>query len=1154
MPYVRETALSQPGYVYGDHIRIICETIEAFLQSDRRGLMVSMPPRHMKSTIGTECLPAWWLSNHRQGEVIIASYNQSQARKMSRACRMRFDTDAHRAIFGTVRFSVDAVDEMQIEGKLNGRPSLIAAGVGSGLTGSGGDLIIIDDPVKDMEEAESETIRDKVYDWYTSVASTRLSPGGHIILIMTRWHHDDLAGRILNDDGDSWDVLNLPAIGDDGRALWPERFPLADLESKRRAMGSRVFEALYQGRPTPLEGGMFKRDWIRYDAPLGPDATRVRYWDKAATHGDGDWTAGCLMSVRDGRYCIEDMVRLQGSPYEVEEAIRRTARRDGEAVMIRMEQEPGSSGVDVIDHYSRTVLVGYDFRADKVTGDKQIRASPMAAAMECGNLWMVRAPWNRELETELLEFPLGKHDDQVDACSGAFRALGPFATSSPGVWFLRPLFISAVIPYARMGFISRLLERKSRGEVKSVTVDGYDPGGWTELGAPRDGGFGSYHAQVVAGYSDNPYVMRCVDLLGNAVASLDPIIYDTEGNEVSEQALERIFRRPNPVESWRQFAYERVADYNLNGNLFAVPLITVRGVEEVWGVSPDLVTVEQTSDIYHPVRMWHVANAGGAMLVDPSRMIHARKKLGLDGIMGISPLLAAGRSITQQTESRRWNLSLMRNGARPSIVVMDPEPMTRQQFEDFSARLRAGHAGSDNAGSTMVLDRGRTMTSAGFSARDMDYSTGVTTSGREIAIAMGVPPELVGDSANKTYSNAQEANREFALHTVVPQAEAFFGALSARICPHYDGIGRIGYDESQIDGLQGDEATMIAVLEGCSFMTINEKRARIGLDPVDGGDVILSQVGSVPLSEVSTPIVELMGDLDYGTRAHPRGQGAHRRQAHGRIGAGRHGLRRPHPAALRALDALVVHADPRRRHAGAGGPGPHPRRRGPGHRPRPHGPSAGARPGQDAPGRLPHGQGPPPRRRAGQVRRRAPRGQGAGAGGRGRGQAVGDAEAHPRMVPGEHTGLVLLRDLRDPRPRGGGQEGLGHHRRVPPQPPGLRGLRPGPRPSHSRDADGAGAERIAAGDRGAGRARGGDVQAVDHVPHDERTRHAQAHGPRRHPADGALRGPEARRGHGPDDAPLRLLPRGVPGERHQLQVQELPHRRPLRGATRDPCL
>ena len=424
--YVQQVILSRPGYQDGAHIRLICETIQSFLESEDgpTGLAISTPPRHMKSTIVSECLPAWWLSNHPQSEIMIASYNQSQARKMARACRLKFDEPYHRRIWEGQEFSIDAADEFQLTGKMNGRPNLIAAGVGSGLTGSGADLLIIDDPVKDMEEADSEVMRDKTYDWYTSVAETRLSPGGKKILVMTRWHHDDLCGRVLNDNPDDWQVLNLPAISDGGEALWPERFPVDDLLRRKKAMGSRVFEALYQGRPTPLEGGMFKRDWIRYDVPMsGQRITRCRYWDKAATAGGGDWTVGALMSMQDGRYCIEDIVRLQGSPYDVQQTIRRTAERDGHGVRIRMEQEPGSSGVDVIDHYAREVLVGYDFRADKVTGDKALRAGTMAAAMECGNLWIARGAWNRELVDELLEFPLGSHDDQVDACSGAFREL-----------------------------------------------------------------------------------------------------------------------------------------------------------------------------------------------------------------------------------------------------------------------------------------------------------------------------------------------------------------------------------------------------------------------------------------------------------------------------------------------------------------------------------------------------------------------------------------------------------------------------------------------------------------------------------------------------------------------------------------------------------
>lgn len=433
--YVRETVLAQPGYVDGAHIRTICETIQKHLGSPVRGLAISMPPRHMKSTIATECLPAWWLSTHPQGEVIIASYNQSQARKMARSTRLAFERDMHRRMMPRTEWDVDSADVLQLSGKLNGRPSLIAAGVGSGITGSGADLLIVDDPVKDMADAESPTMRDKVEEWFLSTALTRLSPGGHVIIVATRWHYDDLIGRVLMNDPESWDVLNLPSVSEDGSALWPERYPIDALMGIKSAVGSRVFEALYQGRPTPLDGGFFRADWIRYGRPFPRSARRCRYWDKAATSGGGDWTVGVLMAYESGRYCIEDVVRLQGSPSEVQARIRLTAETDGTETAIRMEQEPGSSGVDAIDLYARTILTGYDFRPERVTGDKATRANGLAAALENGNLTMVRAEWNRALIDEMMEFPLGAHDDQVDAMSGAFRELSA-GTGNPSVWIL----------------------------------------------------------------------------------------------------------------------------------------------------------------------------------------------------------------------------------------------------------------------------------------------------------------------------------------------------------------------------------------------------------------------------------------------------------------------------------------------------------------------------------------------------------------------------------------------------------------------------------------------------------------------------------------------------------------------------------------------
>lgn len=411
-----------------------------------------------------------------------------------------------------------------------------------------------------------------------------------------------------------------------------------------------------------------------------------------------------------------------------------------------------------------------------------------------------------------------------------------------------------------MGLFDRVLGRKS----VTVTADDgtpYDPSIWHELGGETSL-FGSYPSQISAGYCDNPYVARCVDLIADTVSSLEPILYDVEGNEIQEPRLRALLTRPNPLDSWQSYVFESTADLVLAGNCYGLQVVTIRGVEEIWPISPDHMTAEETGDMTRPVREWIISNSTGAIRAPPERVIHAHRKLGLDGVRGISPLEPAGRSIRQQTSARKWNQALMDNGAKPSTIILDPHTMTRGQFEEFVARLRGDHSGENNAGKAMVLDGGKTVATAGFNARDMDYATGVTTSGREIAIALGVPPELVGDSANKTYANAAEANREFALHTVVPYANRLYGAISARVCPVYPGVARIGFDSSQIDGMRGDEAAMMSALQASTFLTVNEKRQRLGFEPVPNGDVILTGMGNVPLEEVATPIADTATGID----------------------------------------------------------------------------------------------------------------------------------------------------------------------------------------------------------------------------------------------------------------------------------------------------
>lgn len=387
-----------------------------------RRLMIFMPPRHGKSALVTVRFPVWWMERRPGLRVIVAAYNQTLANKFSRMSRriaqMRLGLREDRR----------AVEEWQTQNGCWYR----AAGVGAGITGMGADLIIVDDPVKNREEAQSSAYRDRVWDWYTNDLYTRLEPRGAVILIMTRWHEDDLAGRILNNEADNWRVLRMPALAeegdllgrDPGDALNPERYPIDELIRIRTVMGSWAFEALYQQRPMPVEGGMFKREWFSKFVEVSPAQVeaRVRYWDKAATADDGDYTVGVRMSRVDGVYYVEDVTRGRWSPGERDKVIKQCAETDPPGTQIWLEQEPGSSGVDSVQALIR-LLAGYSVHADRVSGSKRVRAEPFAAQAEAGNVVLVKGHWNAIFLDELMTFPNGAHDDQVDAASGAFSKL-----------------------------------------------------------------------------------------------------------------------------------------------------------------------------------------------------------------------------------------------------------------------------------------------------------------------------------------------------------------------------------------------------------------------------------------------------------------------------------------------------------------------------------------------------------------------------------------------------------------------------------------------------------------------------------------------------------------------------------------------------------
>lgn len=422
------------GYEHTRHQAAIDEALDGvtrwLMSGGREGhgrLMVMMPPRHGK-TENLRHYAAWLLGQMPELRLITTSYTTDLAYKNSRRTRNLIDSEAYRRLFPDVRISQTraAVKEWELDGHAG---AMIAAGVGSGITGHGGNLIIIDDPVKSRAEAESAVYRQRAKDWYANDLRTRLETPGAIIVNQTRWHQDDLAGWLLSDDLEGWRVLRLPALAeaDDplgrapGEALWPERFDEATLGLMRAQMGEYAFSALYQQSPLPSGGGLFDPTQIRIVETV-PECTRVvRFYDLAVTaKATSDYTVGLKLGVtKDNAPVILHVWRERRELPDVHEAIVQNAAVDGRDVAVRLEAE--KAGIIQLQYLLRDPRMNaYVVDAKPPEGDKYTRAAPIAARVNAGAVMMVRGTWNAALLDELAVFPLGAHDDQVDALSGAW--------------------------------------------------------------------------------------------------------------------------------------------------------------------------------------------------------------------------------------------------------------------------------------------------------------------------------------------------------------------------------------------------------------------------------------------------------------------------------------------------------------------------------------------------------------------------------------------------------------------------------------------------------------------------------------------------------------------------------------------------------------
>jgi predicted phage terminase large subunit-like protein len=410
------TEYTNPLYQPAEHHRRICERLEAVERGEIDRLMIFMPPRHGKSELASKRFPAWCLGRNPRRQIIAASYNSDLANDFGRHVRNIVDEPEFREVFPDVALATDSHAANRMNTNHGG--AYVAAGVGTAVTGRGAHIALIDDPFKDREEADSERRRDLVWDWYRSTLFTRLMPGGAIVLIQTRWHEDDLAGRLLASESD-WEVLELPALDADGAALWPEWYDEAALARIKATIGPREWSALYQQRPQPDEGTFFQRAWFK-EWVRKPELRYYGSSDYAVTDGDGDYTVHRVWGIdAEGNIYRVDGWRGQAtSDVWIEQKLNLIAKYKplawfGEGGVIQKAIEPMLRRRML----ERRIFCRLEWLPS--VADKPTRARSFQAMAASGR---VHFEAGADLG-EFLSFPAGKHDDEVDTASLIGRAI-----------------------------------------------------------------------------------------------------------------------------------------------------------------------------------------------------------------------------------------------------------------------------------------------------------------------------------------------------------------------------------------------------------------------------------------------------------------------------------------------------------------------------------------------------------------------------------------------------------------------------------------------------------------------------------------------------------------------------------------------------------
>jgi predicted phage terminase large subunit-like protein len=422
-----------PTFQIPKHVDLLSRLCAAAGFEGRKRILVNLPPGHGKSHLVSLWTPTWYLSWFPKNLVMLTSYESdfaiSWGRKVRDSLRMHSD-----------KLGVSLAEDSKAAGRWHTKHGggMVALGTGGAIMGRRPNLMIVDDPVKSAQEANSAVERDRLWEWWQGTARDRLEPDASIVLVMHRWHPEDLCGRLIAEmdkGGEQWDVFALRAIAEEddpigrevGEALWPERFSLEDLEQIRIAVGSHVWESKFQQRPANPEGGEIKRTWWQYfiEPPAEFDQI-IQSWDfNIKSKEDSDFTVGQVWGRRGAAFYLLDQIRGQMDMPEAMSAVNNLTQRWPQAkakliedaalgpAIISMLRERVPGMIPIKQHLSKTV---------------RVRAQAVAPVIEARNVYLPKnAAWVGDFIEEASAFPNGAHDDQVDAMSQALTYLYPQA-------------------------------------------------------------------------------------------------------------------------------------------------------------------------------------------------------------------------------------------------------------------------------------------------------------------------------------------------------------------------------------------------------------------------------------------------------------------------------------------------------------------------------------------------------------------------------------------------------------------------------------------------------------------------------------------------------------------------------------------------------